>query len=183
LQREAAVSLALALRHQFTIHREVLECVEVFKYLGRLHAQDNDDAQAIRQQLRKARGVWARVGQVLRGENVGPRIAAKFYKAVVQAVLLYGSETWNLTKSALARLEGFHVRAAYKRVRKHQPKRGPNGVWVYPKTADVLEECGMKYIAKYVQVCCQTIATYVATRPILMACDGGEWRRGSMRRQ
>jgi hypothetical protein len=46
---------------------------------------------------------------VLSYENLTPRVAAKFYKAVVQAVLLYGSETWNLTKAVLARLEGFHV--------------------------------------------------------------------------
>ncbi len=80
IQRESTVSSALALCRQFTIHGDVLERVEVFKYLGRLLAQDDDDAQAIRQQPRKARGVWAHVGQVLRGENVGPRIAAKFYK-------------------------------------------------------------------------------------------------------
>ncbi len=36
-----------------------------------------------------------------------PRVAAKFYKAVVQSLLLYGSETWNLTETVLARLEGF----------------------------------------------------------------------------
>jgi len=48
-------------------------------------------------QLRKARGTWARVGQVLQAENVPPRVAAKFYKVVVQAVLLYGSETWVLS--------------------------------------------------------------------------------------
>jgi hypothetical protein len=84
-------------------------------------------------------------------EITAPRIAAKFYKAVVQAILLYGSKTWNLTNSALARLEGFHVYAAYKMARKHQPKRGANGVWVYPKTADVLEECGMTTLAAYIQ--------------------------------
>ena len=139
MQCESAVSSALALRRQFTVHGDVFERVEVFKYLGHLLAQDDDDMQAIRQQLRKARGVWARVGQVLRGENVGPRIAAKFYKAVVQAVLLYGSETWNLNKSAFAQLKGFHVRAAYKMARKHRPKRGAHGVWVYPTMADVLD--------------------------------------------
>ena len=158
----------------------MLERVEVFKYFGRLLAQDDNDTQAIGQQLRKARSIWARVGQVLRGENVGPRIAAKFYKTVVQAVLLYGSKMWNLTKSALARLNGFHVPVAYKMARKHRPKRGLNGVWVYPKMADVLEECGMKTIAKYIQVCRQTIAMYVVTRPILTACVGGE---RSMQRQ
>ncbi len=62
--------------------------MEVYKYLGRLLAQDDDDIQAIRAQLRKARATWACVGQVLRAENVPPRVAAKFYKAVVQAVLL-----------------------------------------------------------------------------------------------
>jgi hypothetical protein len=92
LQRELAVRSALALRRQFSAHEDALECVKVFKYLGCLLAQDDNNAQAIRQQLQKARGVWARVGQVLHGENTAPRIAAKFYKAVVQAILLYGSK-------------------------------------------------------------------------------------------
>ena len=131
-QREAAVTSALALRQQFTVHGEALERVEVFKYLGRLLAQDDDDIQAIRAQLRKARATWARVGQVLRAENVPPRVAAKFYKAVVQAVLLYGSETWVLSATALASLEGFHIRAAYRMAVRHKPRRGPRHGWIYP---------------------------------------------------
>jgi len=182
-QRESAVASALALRRQFTVHGDALERVEVFKYLGRLLAQDDDDAQAIRQQLRKARGVWARVGQVLRGENTSPRVAAMFYKAVVQAILLYGSETWNLTKAALARLEGFHIRAAYRMARVHRPKKGAHGLWQYPKSADVLEECGMHSIAEYIQIRRQTIAVYVANRPILETCRQGNRQRGSMPRQ
>jgi hypothetical protein len=59
LQRESAISSALALRHEFNVNGTVLEWVEVFKYLGRLLAQDDDDAQAIWQQMQKARGVWA----------------------------------------------------------------------------------------------------------------------------
>ena len=67
-QREVAVTSTLALRQQFSVNGEALELerVEVFKYLGRLLAQDDDDIQGIRAQLRKARGTWARVGQVLR---------------------------------------------------------------------------------------------------------------------
>jgi hypothetical protein len=79
--------------------------VEVFKYLGYLFTQDDDDIQAIRAQLRKARATWARVWQVLWAENVPPRVAAKFYKAVVQAVILNGSETWVLSTTALASLK------------------------------------------------------------------------------
>jgi hypothetical protein len=179
-QREAAVTSALALRQQFTVHGEALERVEVFKYLGRLLAQDNDDLQAIRNQMRKARGTWARVGQVLRAENVPPRIAAKFYKAVVQAVLLYGSETWVLLTAALASLEGFHIRAAYRMAVKHKPRRGPGNSWVYPKSKDVLEECAMSTLEEYITVRWQTIAVYVATRPILHECRQGERKRGAV---
>jgi hypothetical protein len=67
--------------------------------------------------------------------------------------------------------------------RKHQPKRGANGVWVYPKTTDVLEECGMATIAAYTQFCRQTIAMYVVARPIFTACLEGKRQQGSMPRQ
>ena len=108
----------------------VLERVEVFKYLGRLLAQDDDDIQAIRAQIRKARATWARVGQVLQSENTSPCVAAKFYMAVVQAVLLYGSKTWVLSPTALARLEGFHIRAACRMAKQHKPCRGPGNQWI-----------------------------------------------------
>ncbi len=32
-----------------------------------------------------------------------------FYKATVQAVLLFGAETWNLTETALKQLKGFPI--------------------------------------------------------------------------
>jgi hypothetical protein len=47
LQRESAVRSALALHRQFSVHEDVLERIKVFKYLGRLLAQDDDNAQAI----------------------------------------------------------------------------------------------------------------------------------------
>jgi hypothetical protein len=106
-QWEAAVTAALALHQQFTIHGDVLERVEIYKYLGRMMAQDNDDTQAICAQLRKARATWAWVRKVLRGENTSLIVAAKFYLAVVQAILLYGSEMWVISPQAMARLEEF----------------------------------------------------------------------------
>jgi hypothetical protein len=58
-QQETAILLALALRQQFSVCGNMLEWVEVYKYLGRLLAQDDDDIQAIRAQMRKARATWA----------------------------------------------------------------------------------------------------------------------------
>ena len=67
--------------------------MEVFKYLGRLLAQDDDDIKAICTQVRKARATWTCVGQVLWSKNAPPP-PRKFYKAIVQAMLLYGSKTF-----------------------------------------------------------------------------------------
>ncbi len=182
-QQEAAVTLALALCCQFTVHGDALEKVKVFKYLGRMMVEDDNDVQAVRHQLRKARGTWAHIGQVLRSKNTTPRVEAKFYKAVVQAVLLYDSKTWNLTKAVLARLEGFHVQAAYRMAEVHWPKQVAKNRWEYPKTSDVLEECGMAMIQHYIQKFRATIAIYIADRPILEACRQGERMHGLYLRQ
>jgi hypothetical protein len=123
------------------------------------------------------------VGQVLQADDTPPKVSTKFYKAVVQSVLLYGSETWNLTKTALARLEGFHIRAAYHMAKKHKPRRGPNHVWVYPATEDVLKECGMHSISYYIGVRRETIFQYMGERPIQALCTAGERKRGSAPRQ
>jgi len=120
--------------------------MEVFWYLGRLLLQDDDDIQAMRSQLCKARGTWAWIGQVLRRENAPPQISAKFYKAIMQSVIMYGSETWVLSPAAMARLEGFHICASYRMAKEHVSRRGPNLQWVYPSSEAVLEECCMHTI-------------------------------------
>jgi len=182
-QRDIAVQSALALHQQFTVHGDVLERVEVFQYLGRLLLQDDDDIQAMRSQLCKARGTWSQIGQVLRRENAPPRVSAKFYKAIVQSVLLYGSETWVLSPAAMARLEGFHIRAAYRMAKEHVPQRGPNLQWVYPSSEAVLEDCGMHTIQHYINVQRETIAKYVVGRSILAECQGADRRRGLVPRR
>jgi hypothetical protein len=174
LQREAAVTSALALRQQFTVRGDVLERVEVYKYLGRMMAQDDNNLQAIRAQLWKARSTWAWVGQVLWSKNALPFVAVQFYQAIIQAILLYGCETLVISWTALARLEGFHIHTAYRMANKNKPKRSPWNEWVYPRLEDVSKECGMTTIEEYIQIFRQTIAVYVATRPIFNKCRQGE---------
>jgi hypothetical protein len=72
-----------------------------------------------------------------------PCITEKFYKALVQAVLLYGSKTLVLSPVALACLEGFHLCATYRMAKKNKPRRGLRHQWIYPKSGDVLDKCGM----------------------------------------
>ena len=57
LQRKAISDSAVAMDAEFYAYGEALERVEVFKYLGRLIAFDDDDTQAVRNHLAKARRV------------------------------------------------------------------------------------------------------------------------------
>jgi hypothetical protein len=47
-KQHEATEAAIALRRSFTAYGEDLERVEVFKYLGRLLAYDDNDSQAMR---------------------------------------------------------------------------------------------------------------------------------------
>ena len=61
VQHETATTARLALNTRFYTYEEVLERVEIFKYLGRLLSYDDNNTQAMRANLAKARGCWAQV--------------------------------------------------------------------------------------------------------------------------
>ncbi len=136
------------LERLFMAYGEELERVEVFKYLGRLIAYDDADNQAMRSNLRKARRCWAQISRVLRAESAAARTCGMFYKATVQAILLYGSEKWNLSPTSVKGLEGFHICAAWQ-MSGLQPEKKPNGSWLYPCSKDVLDAAGLHTIAQY----------------------------------
>jgi hypothetical protein len=120
---------------------------------------------------------------VLQADNTPPRFSAMFYMAVVQSVLLYGSESWNLLTRVMARLEGFNIRTAYRMAVLNKPRRGLHHTWVYPRSKDVLNECGMQTISHFIGVRRDTILAYVVNRPIYQKCREGERKRGSAPRQ
>ena len=58
----------------------------------------------------RARLVWGRLGTLLRIEGAELRVLEIFYRAVVQAIILYGSETWILSATIERKVEGIHTR-------------------------------------------------------------------------
>ena len=177
LQRKAVSDSDVAMDAKFYAYGEELERVEVFKYLGRLIAFDDDDTQALCGNLAKARRVWARISRFLRAENASARVRGMFYKATVQSVLLFGSKTWVLSPATLRHLEGFHVKAA-QRMTGLLPKK-VGGSWVFPEIKTVLVAAGLHTIEHYVQVRRARILRWVEDRPILKLCREAEKRRGT----
>ena len=53
--------------------------------------------------------MWGRLGKLLQREGMEPEVSEKLYHTVVQAVLLFGVETWVLLAPMMQSLEGEHV--------------------------------------------------------------------------
>ena len=72
--------------------------VSKFKYLGRVLDSTDLDDKAVTLNLKNAREWWGRMIRILTGDGIRTRTLARFYVTVVQAILLYGSETWVLSQ-------------------------------------------------------------------------------------
>jgi hypothetical protein len=167
----------------FSVHGIPLESVSTFKYLGRLLSSTDDDWPTIYKNLSKARKRWGMVSRLLVQDNADPKTSGIFYKAIVQSILLYGSETWVVTPSVLRVLESFHNRVA-RRISGLLPRLDPRDeTWYYPPIADALEIAGLFPISHYIQVRQNTLIETVATRPILELCKESVRRSGSPKRR
>ena len=101
--------------------------------------------------MRSARKKWIAISRILKSEGADPKCMAKFYMAVIQAVLLYGADSWVVKSGDLRKLRSFHARAARYMTGMHIRKRG-DGRWEYPDQEKVLEECGLFPMKIYYEI-------------------------------
>ena len=83
--------------------------------------------------------------RILSWEGEFLKVLGKFFKAVVQAVLLLGAETWVLTPSMERALSGFQHRVA-RRPTGRTKRRWGDGSWDYPPLEAAISEAGFKEI-------------------------------------
>ena len=88
--------------------------------------------------LKKARKSWASLSRIMGWEGAKPRVSGIFFKAVVQEVLLFRSETWVLTPHMGQELVRVQRRVAGQ-ITGRNPSRREEGVWEYPPLAEAME--------------------------------------------
>ena len=79
--------------------------------------------------LWRSRQKWARLTVLLSREGVDEQTSGQIYLAVVQLVMMYGSETWVVTYCIGRVLGGLHHRVT-QRLTGRQPWQERDGVWV-----------------------------------------------------
>ena len=87
----------------------LVEGMVQFKYLGLPLDKTDDYWPAVRQNVKRARRVWGRLGKMLQREGAEIKVSEILYRAVLQALLLFGSESWVMLKTAEKTVEGAHT--------------------------------------------------------------------------
>ena len=155
-----------------------MRAVTEFKYLRRVLTSTGDDWPALAGNIRKARANWVRLASILGREGSDPKVSRSVYTAVTQQVLLFGAESWVLTKRVESALDAFQVRVE-RWFTGRLPRRGRDGKWVYPSLTGALKEAGVVRARTSVLRRQNTVAQFIATRPILGICEVAERRRGT----
>ena len=96
----------------FSAYGRPLEMVTSFKYLGRVISVAGNEWPAAVKNLARARKVWSRMSRILSRDGAVPRVYGLLFKPVVQAILLFGAETWVATSRMGKALRGFQTQGA-----------------------------------------------------------------------
>jgi len=81
--------------------------VETFTYLGAEMCKDGGGAADIRKRIGLASGAFHKLRKVWNTQNIGRKTKTTLYKTLVLSVLMYGSETWKLTKEEERKIDTF----------------------------------------------------------------------------
>ena len=144
--------------------------MEAFKCLVRILDQSYYNWPAVLCNVGKARQVCSRMGKMLRREGPEPRVSAMFYWAVVQAVLLFGVETWVLSEAMSRKLEGINM-GFLRQIMGQRAVRRKERNWRKAAAEKVLEKAGTHSLGAYNDRRQTTVTEWVELRPILEVCD------------
>ena len=162
----------------FEVYGEQLQTVPSFKYLGRILTEGDDDWPAVVGNLGKARKSWGRMQRILSREGANKRVSGNFFKAVVLQVLLFGAETWVVSPRMERALNSF-IHGAARRITGRHPQRGWDGKWFYPYLEGATKEAGFTDVRTSINRRQNTVAQYIAMRPLLDLCEGTTQRGGA----
>ena len=113
--------------------------VTSFKYLGRVILATDNDWPVVVRNLSQAKKVWSRMSRILNREGEAPRVSGLFSKAIIQAVLLFGAETWVVTLCMDEALGGFHNQVT-RRLTGQILRRTTDGKWIHTSEVAAREE-------------------------------------------
>lgn len=122
-----------------------LEEVESFTYLGSIIDKKGGTDADVRARIGKARAVFLQLKNVWSSRELSQHTKVRIFNSNVKAGLLYGAETWRLTKTTVNRVQTF-INSCLRRILKiHWPEKISNiRLWERTQQIPAENEIGAK---------------------------------------
>ena len=92
-----------------TIEGKPIEQVKNMVYLGHMATEDARSEKEIRRRIEIARSAFENMSKTLTSRSINIELRLRLAKCYVWSTLLYGSETWTMTKSLTKKIEAFEM--------------------------------------------------------------------------
>ena len=90
-----------------TLHDEPLEDVQSFTYLGSVLNVEGGNNEDIKIRIQKARAAFVMLRKIWNAKEIKTCTKLRIFRSNVKSVLLYGAETWHLTKQKSNKIQSF----------------------------------------------------------------------------
>jgi len=78
---------------------KVFERVSSFKYLGNVINKEGRISECVKDRIQVGKRAYAANHHMLKSKIIKRSVEMQIYKTLIRPVVMYGSETWTLTKS------------------------------------------------------------------------------------
>ena len=109
---------------------EEVDDSEEFTYLGAIVDKEGGGSKDIVHRLQKARVAFQRLRRVRAARGIGRRTKIRLFQPLVWPVLLYGCETWQITKHDERKLNSFQCQCLRRLLRTRWQQRMTIREWL-----------------------------------------------------
>ena len=133
-----------ASNNNFTVSNKSLEFVDNFLYLGAKIDASGGAAADVKNRINSATTAFYRLNKVWRSRSMSNHLKFKLYNSNVVSVLLYGCETWRMTKVDMDKLEVFHMNCCRRILKIYW--------WSKTSNLEVCERSKQKPVSQHIEV-------------------------------
>ena len=122
-----------------------LDVVTDFTYLGSIVDEKGGTQADIKGRVGKARAAFTSLSKIWKDRHISRKTKVKLFNSNVKSVLLYGSETWSLTKSCTRKLQTF-INTCLRRIMKIHWKDKVHNTTLWESTGQIpiIDEIGRR---------------------------------------
>ena len=125
-QKTKIVKVNTASTEPVLLEGSLLDKVESFTYLGSIINMQGGTDKDAKTRIGKARTVFLQLQTIWKSRELSQRTKIRIFNSIVKSVLLYGAETWRITKATVAKVQTFINSCLRRILRVHWPDKISN---------------------------------------------------------